>query len=122
MMMNVVWVALGGFLGACVRFLLSIWGNKKFHPILPRVTLFINLSGSFLLGVLVGGAWSESLYMFLGTGFMGAYTTFSTFNMENVQLIKKREWKVLGVYVAGSYVFGILLADIGFHAGVWMKG
>ncbi|MCY9660569.1 CrcB family protein [Paenibacillus chondroitinus] len=121
-MISLVWVALGGFLGACTRFIISTWGNKKFHPILPRVTLFINVSGSFLLGLLVGGAWNENLYTFLGTGFMGAYTTFSTFNMENVQLIKKREWKVLFVYVVGSYGLGILFAGIGFYGGTWMKG
>lgn len=121
-MIDTLWVAVGGFLGACARFLLSAWGNKKLHPVLPRVTLFINLSGSFLLGLLAGGAWSEELYVFLGTGFMGAYTTFSTFNMENVQLIKKKEWQVLAVYVALSYGGGIVLAGIGFHTGLWMKG
>ncbi|TVY03287.1 fluoride efflux transporter CrcB [Cohnella terricola] len=109
-------VASGGFFGACARYGISVWMNRRFPSAMPWATLIINLTGSFLLGLLAGGAWGDAVYLLFGTGFMGAYTTFSTFNVENVQLIEKKEWKILFLYIGGSYFLGILLAYAGF---VW---
>jgi len=110
-------VASGGFFGASARYGLSAWMNRRFRSALPWATLIVNLTGSFLLGLLAGGAWGDAVYLWFGTGFMGAYTTFSTFNVENVQLIEKKEWRILFLYVGGSYIFGILLAYAGFVSG-----
>lgn len=110
-------VALGGFFGACARFGLTSWFNKNRPSKLPVATLIINLSGSFLLGILAGSDWSGDVYLLLGTGFMGAYTTFSTFNVDNVQLFLKREWRTLAVNLAASYALGIALAYAGVLTG-----
>ncbi|CAM3925213.1 fluoride efflux transporter CrcB [Cohnella lubricantis] len=117
MIENMVCVAIGGFFGACARFGLSAWASRKYPSALPWATLLINLSGSFLLGIIAGSDWSNDVHLLLGTGFMGAYTTFSTFNVDNVQLFRKREWKALAIYLLGSYVFGIALAYAGYLVG-----
>jgi len=117
-----LWVAIGGFFGACARYGLSDWAGKRFPSRLPRATLFINLSGSFLLGVLLGAKPGEAAYLLLGTGFMGAYTTFSTFNTENVQLIRNKAWGTLALYMAASYALGIALAFAGTWIGAALQG
>ncbi|MDR7250748.1 fluoride efflux transporter CrcB [Bacillus sp. NMCN6] len=110
-------IAIGGFLGAISRFTLSTWIHKKFSSNFPLGTLFVNLTGSFLLGWMVGKGLHSELYAFLGIGFMGAFTTFSTFKLENIQLREKRNYSVLFYYLVSSYVGGIILAFIGVLIG-----
>nr|WP_268254700.1 fluoride efflux transporter CrcB [Bacillus zhangzhouensis] len=110
-------IAIGGFLGAISRFTLSTWIHKKFSSNFPLGTLFVNLTGSFLLGWIVGRGLSSDLYALLGVGFMGAFTTFSTFKLENIQLREKRNHSVLLYYLVSSYAGGIILAFIGVLIG-----
>ncbi|MEK0315735.1 fluoride efflux transporter CrcB [Cohnella sp. 56] len=117
---HVGWVAIGGFFGACARYGFGVWGKARFRTALPLATMLINLSGSFLLGMLAGGDWGSVVSLLFGTGFMGAYTTFSTFNVENINLIRNKAWRVLLLYVAGSYVLGIALAWCGYELGLRM--
>jgi len=117
---HAAWVALGGFCGACARYGIGAWGKARFRTALPLATLLINWSGSFLLGMLAGGDWGSVAMLLIGTGFMGAYTTFSTFNVENIQLIRSRSWRTLCLYVVGSYTLGIALAWAGYALGVWI--
>lgn len=116
-MMDALWIAAGGFLGAISRFALSTWIHKTCRSNFPLGTLIVNLSGSFLLGWMIGKGLSSGLYSFLGIGFMGAFTTFSTFKLENVQLIEKKNHSVLLYYLASSYAGGIALAFIGMWIG-----
>ncbi|MGD6974524.1 fluoride efflux transporter CrcB [Bacillus altitudinis] len=110
-------IAVGGFLGAISRFALSKWLQKKISSNFPLGTLFVNLLGSFLLGLIVGTGLSSNLYDFLGIGFMGAFTTFSTFKLENIQLREKRKNSILLYYLFSSYVGGIILAFFGILIG-----
>ncbi|WP_027092403.1 fluoride efflux transporter CrcB [Cohnella thermotolerans] len=119
---HLILVAIGGFFGACARYGISTWFNRRFSSVMPFATWAINLSGSFLLGLLAGAAWGDNVSLLLGTGFMGAYTTFSTFNVENVQLAREKKWKTLALYVGTSYVFGIVLAYGGDLLGASMRG
>jgi len=114
-------VAVGGFFGACARYGIGLWVNRRFPSILPRATLGINLTGSFLLGLLAGGSGGEGISLFLGTGFMGAYTTFSTLNVELTSLARQRAWKVWLGYLAATYGLGIALAYAGYRLGVTMS-
>lgn len=114
---SLVSVAAGGFLGACARYGWSVWMNRRYPAVLPHATLIINLSGSFALGLMLGADAGETARLWLGTGFMGAYTTFSTFNVENLQLARNKEWKTLIFYLGASYSLGILLAYAGYEAG-----
>ncbi|WP_102028978.1 fluoride efflux transporter FluC [Salirhabdus sp. Marseille-P4669] len=111
--MTTVTVAIGGFFGAILRFAMSKWNGKRNMPI---GTLLANLLGSFLLGMLICFGIRGSLYAFLGIGFLGAFTTFSTFNKELLELLQHRRNTGL-YYLILSYVGGITLAFIGFLLG-----
>lgn len=108
-----IFVAIGGFFGAICRYAL-IEKIKKHHSFsLPLHTLFVNLNGSFLLGFLWGLSIKSEYYLMLGVGFMGAYTTFSTFIIESVQLFKSGKRKVFVTYLLGTTVGGIVFAWLG---------
>ncbi|EIT84782.1 camphor resistance protein CrcB [Fictibacillus macauensis ZFHKF-1] len=106
-------VALGGFFGAITRFSLSTMIKRIWPITFPLATFFINSIGSFLLGWIVGIHANLHMQWLVGTGFMGAFTTFSTFTLESIQLMQQRKWGVLLLYVGGSYSVGILCAFLG---------
>lgn len=110
-------VAAGGFFGAISRVAASKKINQYNKRELPISTLVVNLVGSFLLGLLIGLKMNHSLFLLFGTGFLGAFTTFSTFKLENIQLHIKKKWKTLILYIGLSYSLGILLAFAGFKIG-----
>ncbi|ADE72638.1 MULTISPECIES: fluoride efflux transporter CrcB [Priestia] len=116
--MSVLLVGIGGFLGAIARYVLGTWMNKKSSKGLPIGTLFINLLGSFLLGWMVGQGVTSGLYSFLGIGFIGSFTTFSTFKLESVQLHQNKKHSMFYSYLAYSYIGGILLAFVGISLSV----
>lgn len=115
--MSVLLVVCGGFFGAICRFAVSQWFIPRAKSF-PVGTLLVNWLGSFLLGLLVGSAPAESWQLFVGTGFMGAFTTFSTFKWENVQMIVRGETKSAIVYLALTYCFGISFAFAGYWFGL----
>jgi CrcB protein len=117
MIFHSILVAVGGFFGAIARFGISNWFKKHFPVSFPIATLLINLAGAFLLGIIVGKGLSQSWQLLLGTGFMGAFTTFSTFKLENIQLHADKKWGILAAYLVISYTFGILLAFLGMKLG-----
>ena len=86
---QILLIGLGGCLGAIARYLITVYFSK--FKLFPLATFIINISGSFLLGVLAGNEWlSVSISLFIGTGFLGAYTTFSTMNFELFTLKQNR--------------------------------
>ncbi|NMM49361.1 fluoride efflux transporter CrcB [Marinigracilibium pacificum] len=118
-MKYILLVGIGGFLGAVSRYLVGKWLYTVtiFH--IPWATLLVNLSGSFLIGVILGLTTqtdnpSENLKLLLATGFCGAFTTFSTFSFENLILIKEQNYLVAIIYTSISFVGGLLLAWGGF--------
>jgi len=115
---KVVLVAVAGAAGALSRYGLgAAVGARGF----PWATLGINLVGSFLLGVLWRGAqerpWPETTTVPLGLGFLGAFTTFSTFSNETMELLRTDRALAAGTYVALSVVGGLLAAAAGYTAG-----
>lgn len=113
-MMQAFLVAAGGFFGAICRFGVGQLGKKMVPSPFPYATLFINLSGSFLLGWLTGMNVGDSIKLFFSIGFMGAYTTFSTFTLENVQLYRNKQYKLSILYLATSLILGLMAAYAGF--------
>lgn len=111
---HILLVGSGGFLGAIGRFALSQYVNKKFSFQLPVATLFVNIVGSFFLGMIIGAEVTEQMYLLLGVGLMGSFTTFSTFKLEGIQLHVNKKWKLFLAYNVISYGCGILFAFIGF--------
>ncbi|GGE39553.1 chromosome condensation protein CrcB [Pullulanibacillus camelliae] len=109
-----IYVIIGAFFGAIARF----WFSKLFNKeAFPWGTLIVNLVGAFLLGLLTGSHQHKYINMMLGTGFMGAFTTFSTFKVENLALHLKKLWRPLTFYVVITYGLGIFLAWLGYWMG-----
>lgn len=114
--MNILLIAIGGFLGAIIRYFIA----NKFPLIkgtFPSATFFVNLTGSFLLGFLMGIMPPSKWTLFLGIGFLGSYTTFSTFKVELIRQFQEKKWKPALAYMLLSYFGGILLAFLGFLSG-----
>lgn len=106
-------IGLGGFLGAITRYLITIYFSR--FTLFPLGTLIINISGSFLLGILAGNtSLAASVSFFLGTGYLGAYTTFSTMNLEMFKLKQNNRHFLFFVYLVSSYCLGFLSAGIGY--------
>ncbi|ADI25836.1 fluoride efflux transporter CrcB [Geobacillus sp. C56-T3] len=111
-----LFVAIGGFFGAICRYAVSRWAVRR-SPRFPIGTLIVNLLGSFLLGWLAGSGAADAAKLLVGTGFMGAFTTFSTLKWESVQMMQQRQWAKVVVYLAATYLLGVCLAWIGYHVG-----
>jgi fluoride exporter len=112
-----LFVGIGGIFGAITRFLLGKWITNKTPGTIPFGTWFINLSGSFVLGLFavlhMGMVMPDWAWFLLGTGFLGAYTTFSTFGYETIQMLQNRENKKACFYVVSSVLLGVFFAWVG---------
>lgn len=118
MFINFLLVGIGAGLGAMLRYGISILIKSKWKTNFPYATFFINITGSFLLGFLVSSAVGPVWQLLLGTGFMGGYTTFSTFKVESMELKWKANYRVLFSYLGLSYVFGLIAAFTGIMMGL----
>ena len=115
-------VAIGGALGAVSRYALSSLINELAARPSVQGTLIVNLTGSLLLGLLLGYAEEraelpEVWRVAGGAGFIGAYTTFSTLMFESVDRLEQGEAVFVLAYLAGSIVAGLALAYAGLLAG-----
>lgn len=107
-------VAIGGFFGAILRFKISHWIQKKLKQEKFIATFLVNIIGSFLLGIFVGGAYIDFIAQLIAIGFLGAFTTFSTFSFEVVQLLEARRVKTALLYATSSCIGSITFASIGY--------
>lgn len=110
-------VGMGGFFGAIARYVISTYLNGKSTGSLPWGTLTVNIVGSFLLGIMTGAKADVMIFLLFGTGFMGAFTTFSTLKLEMTQMYVKKNKKKLVLYTIATYGIGILFAYIGYVMG-----
>ncbi|MBO8137378.1 MAG: fluoride efflux transporter CrcB [Desulfotomaculum sp.] len=111
--MSYIFVGLGGLMGALCRYLTSIVINDSY---LPLSTLAVNLLGCYLLGILTFlqvRSLNSRLRLALSTGFLGSYTTFSTFSIEVLYLINQSRYLAAALYVFISIIGGLLLALLG---------
>lgn len=120
-MLNYVMVLIGGSLGAVSRYAISSLIKRLFSTEFPVSTLFINLTGSFFIGLLMAAHPGDFNQLLLGTGFMGGFTTFSTFQLENITLFQKKNYITLMLYILSSCIFCILLALLGLHLGCFLN-
>ncbi len=111
--MPVLLVALGGALGAVARFLIAAGFARRFGTGWPWATLFINLTGCFLIAVFAARLTSPNLRYLLPVGFVGAYTTFSTFEYETVRLFQLGQPAGAIAYVLASNVLGLCAVLLG---------
>ncbi|CAM4329750.1 fluoride efflux transporter FluC [Lacicoccus alkaliphilus] len=117
MMIAMMLVGAGGFFGAMARYAISLRWNSDGSSKIPAGTLFVNLSGSFLIGLLTGAGVGGMVMLLFGVGFLGAFTTFSTLNYEVLQLHLKKHKKALLIYMFLTYGGGLLLVCLGFLTG-----
>ena len=114
-------VAAGGALGSEARYLISTWTQVRFGAWFPWGTFAINLTGSFLIGVVFGlaaarGGMSPYLRVFLTTGVLGGYTTFSSFAYETYALGAEGAYLRASAYALGSLALGVAAAYAGLAA------
>lgn len=105
-------IATGAVGGALSRFYITEWANSKFNPTFPISTLGINLTGCLLVGFFATVSskimhYPPELDLLIRTGFLGSYTTFSTYSFDTVTLWKTRKIVAAGFYGLGSIVFGV---------------
>ena len=115
----------GGALGAGTRFLLSEWFMARGLAGFPWATFAINITGSTLMGLLVGllavrPDAPPELRVFLATGILGGYTTFSAYSLEAWQLAERGQLAAAGAYVVGSVVLSIAGLGLGLGVARWM--
>jgi fluoride exporter len=121
------YVGIGGFLGANARYALSLLLNERLMRLtnipLPYGTLIINVTGSMLLAMLSvwtaqrTGFLSDSAKLVIGTGFFGAYTTFSTYSNESINLIQGNQALLGWVYIIGTNALCLLAVLLGLWLG-----
>lgn len=114
MIVHVMMVGLGGFFGAIARYAVSKKLNHSAGASIPLGTLTVNLVGSFLLGIITGMQADIIILLLFGTGFMGAFTTFSTLKLEMTELYRNDYKKILILYIIITYGLGIILALLGY--------
>lgn len=122
--MNVFLLAIGGGLGAILRYLIGKWLMKSFpNPPFPVAMIVVNVIGSFGLGIFLGSYMQtlhvmgndDLVFLVLGVGFFGAFTTFSTFSVEAQALLQKREWSKVVLYLTLTIIGSILAFILGYY-------
>jgi len=117
-MTHIFLVAAGGAVGSVLRYLVGLWTLRSFGPSFPWGTLTVNITGSFLIGVFAEviarkfGA-SAEMRVFLITGVLGGYTTFSAFSLDAITLVERGEPVTALIYVASSVVLSALAVFAG---------
>ncbi len=119
--MTAVLLMVAGSIGALLRYEMELAVRRRTVSEFPRGTLIINVSGSFALGVLVGLAAHRGIpttvVVVVGTGLLGAYTTFSTFSFDTVSQAGRGQWRAAAVNVGASLVLGLGAAAVGLVIG-----
>lgn len=119
--MPFLYIAIGGALGSMARYAVSTWGGQTFVFVkFPIGTWLVNLLGCLIAGVLAGlgekyQLFSNETRLFVFTGLMGGFTTFSAFGLETIQLIRRGDVAIALLYVLSSVLLGIILLGLGFY-------
>lgn len=114
--MNLVLVGIGGAMGSLARFTLGRYVAQRSKSELPVGTFLINITGAILLGLVNGLHAGPNITALVADGFLGAYTTFSTFMYEGFNLFQENEKLNAFVYIAGSIIVGVIGYGLGFEA------
>jgi CrcB protein len=116
--MGFVYVAIGGAMGACLRYAMSLWLGGG---LLPWATLASNLTGSFVIGLVWGFCAGEEWFqswgrLFLVVGLLGGFTTFSAFSLESVQMLEDGKMFLLLMYLASTLCGCLIAVWLGLRA------
>lgn len=121
-MEKILYIALGAAAGANARYLVSIWAADRFGAAFPVGTLVVNVTGSVILGflyALVGSRLeiSPELRLLAAVGFLGSYTTFSSYGVETLTLLQSGGVWAAAANILGNNVLGLGGAALGYYLG-----
>ena len=124
-MTTYLWIGLGGFLGANARYLVQSWATARWGLNFPYGTLIANVTGAFLLtlfATLITERFtvSQEVRLFVATGFLGGYTTFSSFGYETWQLFDRLGWWGAGVNILSNLLLGTVGIMLGLMVARWI--
>ncbi len=119
---KILLISTGAILGANARYWIGDWIAQKWGAAFPYGTLVINLTGSLLIGLFVSLATERFLIdprwrLLLVVGFLGAYTTFSTYTLESFNLLERGQWLLGLTNALGSVLAGLLAVGLGLMIG-----
>jgi CrcB protein len=122
--LNFVYVGMGGAMGACLRYSLSVWlasGAVRF----PLATLAANLVGAFAAGIIATWFWNRGLFgtplqLLLVVGFLGGFTTFSAFSVETLRLVETGSEGLALLNIAVNVIGSLLAVFIGASLARWL--
>ena len=109
---NIILIAIGGLLGSVARYLSVVYFTKIIPGQFPFGTFAVNIIGCLAIGIIYGlslrFSWlTPEWRLFLATGFCGGFTTFSSFALENVQLLQQANYGTFALYSLGSFALGL---------------
>lgn len=116
--MEFLWIGIGGFFGANARFYLGREIGNRLGTLFPYGTMIVNLTGAFLIGIIftllterfvADPLWRQLIVV----GFLGGYTTFSSFTLEAVSLMQEGRWTSALLYLVGTNMLGLLACFLG---------
>ncbi|OFX49888.1 MAG: hypothetical protein A2046_16240 [Bacteroidetes bacterium GWA2_30_7] len=113
----IIAIGAGSFIGGVLRYLISQFIQAKFFSTFPIGTLSVNIIGCFVIGLIYGisdrGNMTQDWRLFLATGLMGGFTTFSAFSIETVNMLRDGQLWYVTTYICSSIVLGLLATFIG---------
>lgn len=124
---NPIAISLGAIAGALSRYYLTLWFTQRFGTSFPYGTFVINLTGCLGIGFFSTLALekivviSPEVRLLVATGFLGAYTTFSTYGLETMNLLRQPNLASAGLYWAGSAMLGVISIQVGTLLARWLK-
>ncbi|MEG5171401.1 fluoride efflux transporter CrcB [Microcoleus sp. B3-D7] len=112
-------ISLGAVAGALSRYYITLWFASRFGTAFPYGTFFINITGCLAMGFFITLAFERvptipsEMRLMVATGFLGAYTTFSTYGLETNVLWRDRSYSFAAFYWAGSAILGVIAVQLG---------
>ncbi len=119
---KILLISAGAVLGANARYWIGDWIAQKWGATFPYGTFVINITGSLLIGLFIAVATERFMIdprwrILLVVGFLGAYTTFSSYTLESFNLIERGQWQMGLVNALGSVIAGLLAVGLGMFIG-----
>jgi fluoride exporter len=124
---NIIAISLGAVAGALTRYYLSLWFVQKFGASFPYGTFFINITGCLMMGFFATLALERiptippEIRLLVAVGFLGSYTTFSTYGLDTINLLRAGNLVRAGFYWVGSAILGVIGVQLGviIARGFW---
>ena len=116
-MKEIIFVGAGGFIGASIRYMISLWLVRFSQYSFPLGTFLVNIIGCLAIGFFMGVGFDKYTAIpfkeFVIIGMLGGFTTFSAFGLESFEMLQSNQFKTFYIYVLGSIIFGLMSIRLG---------